>query len=87
MGWFFMSLIKHTEQLKHHLHWLKDRFEQNDPPKSMNDQKLFQTMKNETTIIFDLLEQWEKQALDTIKRSKMNVHPQQVVATKENIEL
>ena len=44
-------------------------------------------MKEETAPIFQLLEEWEKSALKLVKERKVNVHPQQVTSTRENMEL
>lgn len=47
----------------------------------------FLKMKEETAPIYQLLEQWEEEALRLIKERCMSVHPHQVMSTKENIEM
>lgn len=76
-----------TEQLKNHLDFLLDKYESNDPPKSMNDKPFFLEMKEKTAPIYDLLESWEDLALKMVKERKVSLHPHQVISTKENIEL
>lgn len=82
-----MELEKVTLSLKQYLNQLMQKYEENNPPEHMSDKAFFLRMKKETAPIYDLLEEWEVQALDQIKNRKMNVHPHQIVSTKENIEL
>lgn len=82
-----MQIKDQTKKLKEHLEHLKKRFEMNQPPKNLRDQQLFLQMKEETTPIYQLLENWEKHALQLIQERKLKVHPHQIVATKENFEL
>lgn|SRR5690625_2764121 len=76
-----------TEQIKQHLDQLLHRFETSDPPESFSDKPFFLKMKEQTAPIYDLLEQWEKLALKLIKERTITVHPHQITATKENIQL
>ncbi|CDQ39841.1 MULTISPECIES: DUF1798 family protein [Virgibacillus] len=82
-----MNLIEQTETLKRYLDNLKYHYEQNDPPENRKDRALFLQVKEETTPIYDRLQQWETLALQFVKERKVNVHPQQIVSTKENMEL
>src|SRR5690625_5028694 len=82
-----MDLIYQTKQLKYHLDELKCMFENNEPPESLNDKQFFLKMKEKTSPIYDLLEEWEQGALQVIKERKVNIHPHQVVSTRENVEL
>lgn len=82
-----MDLQKQTEQLKEYLINLKHKFESNDPPEDRRDKTFFLKTKEETLPIYQLLETWEEAALKIIKERKINVHPQQVTSTKENMEL
>lgn len=82
-----MELKFQTELLKKHLDQLKDIYEANEPPESVNDKHFFLQMKESTAPIYDLLEKWEEQALEFVKTRKVNVHPHQILSTKENIEL
>lgn len=82
-----MPTNQQTKKLKHYLHSLKEKFENNQPPKSVNDMEFFLKMKKETAPIYDLLEKWEDTTLHLIKKRKLNVHPHQIKSTKENMEL
>ncbi|MDY0405731.1 DUF1798 family protein [Virgibacillus sp. 179-BFC.A HS] len=37
--------------------------------------------------MYQLLEQWETNALAAVKEKKANVHPQQIISTRENMGL
>lgn len=52
-----------------------------------NEKEFFQFVKKETNHIFITLNKWEELTLDYIKINKSKVHLNQVIATKENIEL
>lgn len=82
-----MELSYQTELLKEHLDQLKEKYEANQPPESMSDKHFFLQMKENTQPIYDLLEEWEQTALAFVKQRKVNVHPHQIVSTKENMEL
>jgi len=82
-----MELKFQTELLKHHLEQLKEMFEANEPPENVSDKHFFLKMKESTSPIYDLLEEWEEQALEFVKTRNVNVHPHQVTSTRENVEL
>ncbi|WP_026906527.1 DUF1798 family protein [Paucisalibacillus globulus] len=82
-----MLLIEYTNQLKEYLQQLKDRFEQNNPPEDRRDKEYFEMVKEKTSPIYELLSKWEELALKIIKESKISVHPNQIVSTRENMEL
>lgn len=82
-----MDLQQLTNQLKQKLYILKDRYEANDPPKNRRDKAFFAMVKEETTPVYHLLDEWETLALATVKAREINVHPHQVTSTKENMEL
>ncbi|WP_156289203.1 DUF1798 family protein [Oceanobacillus salinisoli] len=82
-----MELINRTKSLKKYLHNLKEHFEHGQPPENVRDKDFFFRVKEETTPIFELLELWEEEALIAVKERKVNVHPQQIESTKENMEL
>ncbi|WP_047980072.1 DUF1798 family protein [Ornithinibacillus contaminans] len=82
-----MELMTYTLQLKTYLQELKDIFEQNNPPEDRRDNLFFQMVKENTAPIYDLLAKWEELALTTIKEHKISVHPNQVMSTRENMEL
>lgn len=82
-----MELHLQTKLLKEHLDQLQKIYEANQPPAHMNDKQFFLEMKECTQPIYDLLEEWEEAALASVKLRKVNVHPHQIVSTKENMEL
>ncbi|WP_164218882.1 DUF1798 family protein [Virgibacillus sp. YIM 98842] len=82
-----MNVKNQTEQLKRHVSDLKTRYKTNAPPENKKDKQYFLQVKEETAPIFQLLEEWEKNALKLVKERKVNVHPQQVTSTRENMEL
>ena|SRR5690625_2831051 len=82
-----MQLKLQTKQLKKHLDILKEKFEENNPPKHISDKEFFLNMKEETAPIYELLDNWEEKALAFVKNKHVNVHPHQIISTKENIEL
>lgn len=82
-----MDLKDITEELLRNLTTLKIQYEKNTAPENKKDKAYFEYVKKETTPIFDRLEKWEKEALTMTKERKINVHPQQIASTKENMEL
>ncbi len=82
-----MNVTKQTEKLKINLVRLKNRFENTAPPENRRDRDFFQMVKNETTPVYEALEKWEEAALILVKERRVNVHPQQITATRENMEL
>lgn len=88
VDFFYMKkLYIMTRKIKKHLDHLRNMYEQNEAPKSMSDKQFFLQMKEETTPIYILLREWEKASLEAVKSNNINVHPHQIVSTKENIEL
>jgi hypothetical protein len=82
-----MLLVDYTNQLKNDLQELKDQFEQSNPPEDRRDKDYFEMVKEKTLPIYDLLAKWEELALKVIKERKISVHPNQIVSTRENMEL
>lgn len=82
-----MQLIEYTNQLKQELVKLKDIFEQTEPPEDRKDKVYFEMVREKTLPVYVLLEKWEELALNVIKASKISVHPNQIVSTRENMEL
>ncbi|GGJ85353.1 hypothetical protein GCM10007063_04860 [Lentibacillus kapialis] len=82
-----MDLIHETEQLKEHLEHLKNIYEENNPPESKKDKQFFLMVKERTEPVYKLLGEWEEKALNVVKERKVNLHPQQVTSTRENMEL
>lgn len=82
-----MELTKQTEQLIQHLHYLKDKYENDSPPDNKNDRQYFIKVKEKTIPVYELLEKWEEAALKVVRERLVNVHPHQITSTKENMEL
>lgn len=80
------ELKKQTLDLKRLIKELKEKYETNEPPKT-NDKVFFLKMKEETESIYSKIEEWEESSLAFVKRREVNVHPHQVVSTRENFEL
>lgn len=82
-----MNVKEKTIELKKHLQSLKDNYERNNPPENKKDLAFFNYVKNETDPVFKLVQSWESDALEIVKQRKVNVHPHQIVSTRENMEL
>lgn len=82
-----MELDLQTKQFKGHVDKLKERYEENNPPENKKDKQFFQMVKEYTNPIHKLLEQWEENSLRVVKERKVNIHPQQITSTRENMEL
>lgn len=81
------DIFQLTKKIKHTIDQLSDVFFREGEPPSMNDKTFFLQMKEETASMYELLKQWEEQALQEVKLRNIDVHPHQVHATAENIEL
>lgn len=79
------SILTMSEELNKYLDKLAVRFQEDAIP--IGDSEQFEKMKKETTPIFDLLEIWEESTLALIKQRELTLHPQQIIATKENYEM
>lgn len=82
-----MKFSKQTKQLEQYLPQLLQIFNENRPPERINDQSFFAQVKEETTPIFNLLQEWEKEAVQFLKVHPIkNIFPQQIASAKENME-
>ncbi|MFC4557349.1 DUF1798 family protein [Virgibacillus kekensis] len=82
-----MDLELQTELFKQHTEKLKERYELNEPPENKKDREFFLMVKEHTTPIYTLLEDWEENALAAVKERRVTIHPHQVTSTRENMEL
>ncbi|GAB4073609.1 hypothetical protein GCM10028778_11120 [Barrientosiimonas marina] len=82
-----MTLEQQTRQLVEQLDQLKAIYEANNPPESKLDKAFFEMVKKRTEPVYALLAEWEENALRAVKERKINMHPQQVSSTRENMEL
>lgn len=76
-----------TERLKEELILLKERFLTNEKPENKRDYEFFSYVKDKTTPIFLLIDEWEQSANELIQKREISIHPQQVASTKDNFEL
>jgi len=76
-----------TYKLMEELDTLKEYYLSHEPPDSKNDKHFFLMVKKQTKATYQLLEDWEEVALRLVKERKVNVHPQQITSTRENMEL
>ncbi|MEN1969384.1 DUF1798 family protein [Lentibacillus sp. N15] len=81
------GLQEQTETLKEHLNQLKKRYEDNHPPEDRRDKDFFMYVRQQTEAIYKLVETWEGTSLKAIKDRTLNIHPQQITSTRENMEL
>src|SRR5699024_12693823 len=82
-----MELQQLTEKLSNELDRLLTYYETHEPPQDLRDKTFFLFVKEVTNPIYELLEDWEEKALDFVKQHKKNLHPNQIVSTKEIKEL
>ena len=82
-----MDLKQLTIQLRSEIEGLKTNYLQQEKPENKRDKTFFLYVKEKTTPVFQLIEEWEKLAASHVKNRAVNVHPQQVVSTKENLDL
>src|SRR5699024_12763405 len=81
------QLIKRTHNLRNELDTLKKYYLTHEPPKNKSDKNFFLMVKERTNPIYQTLERWEEEALHLVKQRIVDVHPQQITSTKENMEL
>lgn len=81
------QLVKQTNELIDKLDNLKDFYVKHDPPENRSDKNFFLMVKEKTKPIYQTLEAWEEEALRLVKQRTVNVHPQQITSTRENMEL
>lgn len=82
-----MDLAKQTLWLNEKLAAYLKQFETESPPADLRDRDLFEKVKRETVPVYDMLEKWETAALKFLKEGKGHVHPQQIVSSRDNMEL
>ncbi|WP_226034724.1 DUF1798 family protein [Aquibacillus saliphilus] len=82
-----MELQNKTIELTKHLDKLKSHYLNNDKPENKKDRDLFTFIKQQTTPVYHLIQEWEVEATSFVKQRDVSVHPQQVVSTSENMEL
>lgn len=82
-----MELKDQTIELKYHLDQLMERYDNNTPPENKRDKEFFQFVKETTAPMYKLIDEWEEAALEAVKARQVDIHPQQVQSTRENMEL
>ena len=69
-----------TTQLLDELKILPQIYENNEEPSK--DKTFFQYVRNETKVLFDMLDEWEKLAEDFVLQRSSGVHLHQIQATR-----
>ncbi|MRH42443.1 DUF1798 family protein [Aquibacillus halophilus] len=82
-----MELRDKIDQLTKELEKLKEHYLNNEKPENKKDREFFIFVKEQTTPVYQLIQDWEVEATAFVKQRKVRVHPQQVVSTSENLEL
>ncbi|MDL4840842.1 DUF1798 family protein [Aquibacillus rhizosphaerae] len=82
-----MEFKRMTLELKERLDRLAQYYLENEKPKDKRDKDFFMFVREQTTPTFQLLQEWEMEALKFVKNRDVRVHPQQVSSTKENMDL
>ncbi|CQR46656.1 hypothetical protein BN1058_00928 [Paraliobacillus sp. PM-2] len=82
-----MTVKELTIELKETLNQLKDNYFHQDKPENKRDLTFFTYVKEATGPVFQLVEQWEVHTAEEVKKRTLRIHPQQVVSTRENVEL
>ncbi|WP_138417041.1 DUF1798 family protein [Aquibacillus sediminis] len=76
-----------TDQLQLKIDELKSRYLTNEKPENKRDRDFFMYVKDQTTPTYEMIQQWQEVALAFVKDRKVQVHPQQIESTSENLEL
>ncbi|MCT2537345.1 YppE family protein [Aquibacillus koreensis] len=82
-----MDLHHVTSNLKITLEQLKEHYLTHEKPEKKKDMDFFLYVKDKTSPTFELLKEWEAEALVFAKDRSVQVHPNQITSTKENMEL
>ncbi|MFD1018447.1 DUF1798 family protein [Thalassobacillus hwangdonensis] len=81
------SVIDATNNIRHLIDQLQEKFDQQQEPVDRKDKAYFEVVKKETAPMFELNDQWLELASEYVKNREVKVHPNQVKSTHENIEL
>lgn len=73
-----------TKELLNELNELQQIYENGKEPSK--DKTFFQHVRNETKVLFDMLDEWEKLAEDFVLQRSSGVHLHQIQATKDNMQ-
>ncbi|QGH37003.1 DUF1798 family protein [Gracilibacillus salitolerans] len=82
-----MLLLTYIEELEKKLGRLKEYYLTHERPENKRDPQFFAFVKENTEPVFETIDQWYEEALNFVKNRNVNVHPQQVESTAENIKL
>lgn len=81
------QLMNQTHKLMEELDHLKDYYLTHEAPENTRDKQFFLMVKEKTNPVYKILEEWEEKALHSVKEREVDVHPQQITSTRENMEL
>ncbi|UOQ47611.1 YppE family protein [Gracilibacillus caseinilyticus] len=82
-----MLLLAYIEELEQELNELKSYYLTHEKPENKRDPEFFAFVKEQTAPVFKKVENWYQEALQFVKNRHVNVHPQQIESTEENIKL
>ncbi|MFC7060416.1 YppE family protein [Halobacillus seohaensis] len=82
-----MVVRKLTIEMKELIDQLHQKFLTTEGPIDKKDFEFFNRVKEETRPMFDLTNQWLSEAEEFVKARGVNVHPNQVQSTFENLEM
>ncbi len=82
-----LLLLTYIEELEKKLGRLKEYYLTHERPENKRDPQFFAFVKENTEPVFETIDQWYEEALNFVKNRNVNVHPQQVESTAENIKL
>lgn len=74
-------------ELEEELKTLKGYYLSHEKPEHKRDPEFFAYVKEQTEPVFDIVDKWHEEALAFVKNREVQVHPQQVESTEENIKL
>lgn len=82
-----MDLLNMTLTLREQVDTLLEKYKEGSPPEDLRDRAFFQQVKEETTPAYDMAQKWTEQAIEFVKQHETKVHFQQILSTKDNLEL
>lgn len=82
-----LLLLTYIEDLEKELLSLKEYYLTHERPENKRDPELFLFVKENTEPVFNMVDKWYEEALSFVKDRSVNVHPQQIESTEENIKL
>ncbi|WP_244535174.1 DUF1798 family protein [Gracilibacillus kekensis] len=82
-----LLLLTYMEELEKELSSLQEYYLTHEKPENKRDPEFFAFVKEQTEPIFIKVDKWYEEALVFVKNRDVQVHPQQIESTEENIKL